>query len=218
MLEEKLQYAGKNKQENDFIKEEPAIYSIEWSPHSEMEKTGVQLTQILRNAGGEAYFAGGFSRDLIMSQESDVYHDYKFDPHDIDIATNIIPDEVEEMMKKHNIKTTAAGKNFKVVVATIEVEGKPVNFEIATFRVEGDYGKDRKPRFVETTRDKRKDVERRDFTINALLFDPEKKVIMDYVDGVNDIKERVLRFVGSAQERIIEDPLRIIRYVRFRNK
>lgn len=210
--------SSSSEKERTAILKEPIEYPVEWEPKNEMEQTGARLAAMLREAGGEAYFAGGYSRDLIMSREPDVYPGYVFDPHDVDIATNIVPDEVERIMREQGIKTTAAGKNFKVIVATLEVEGRPVNFEIATFRIEGDYGEDRKPRFVETTRDKREDVERRDFTMNALLFDPEKRIVLDYVHGVEDIKNHVLRFVGNTQDRVVEDPLRILRYVRFRAK
>lgn len=200
------------------VREQAIEYAAEWEPTNEMEVMGVQLVDILTRAGGEAYFAGGYSRDLIMSQNQDVYPEYVFDPHDIDIATSLTPDEVEEVMGRHGFVIKSVGKNFQVVNVVAKVAGVPTEFEVATFRIEGDYGTDRKPQFVEATRDKREDIKRRDFTMNALLFDPKKQVVLDYVNGIEDIENRTLRFVGDAGERIAEDPLRILRYIRFLNK
>ena len=200
------------------ILENPIERQIEWAPQNEIEKTALGLARLIKNENGEAYFVGGYPRDLIMREHKEVYPHFSFKPNDIDLATNLLPEQVLDILEKNQIKTSLVGKQFQVVNAVIKIDEKPVEFEIATHRVEGDYGPDRRPKFVAATRNKRDDMARRDFTMNALLFDPEAKTILDYTHGLEDIKERTLRFVGDARERIQEDPLRILRYVRFRNK
>lgn len=209
---------GNNKAEQE-IRVTPLEYAIEWKAETDMERMGARLAALLAQAGGEAYFAGGYPRELVMHREKSAYPDFTFNPHDIDIATNLLPDDVVRILDAHGIKTKTVGKQFQVVNAVLPLrENGSAEFEIATFRVEGDYGKDRRPRFVEPTRDKRQDIQRRDFTMNALLFDPAEKKLIDYANGVRHIQERTLAFVGDPNERITEDPLRILRYVRFRNK
>ncbi len=164
-----------------------------------MQKTAIQICKKLQNAGFEALFAGGAVRDLLMARN----------PDDIDIATNAKPEEIEAIFEK----SFAIGKHFGVIL--IEENGH--HFEIATFRSDGGYTDGRRPDAVYFT-DKKEDALRRDFTCNALFWDPIADKLYDYVGGEQDIKEKVLRFVGEPESRIREDYLRILRAVRFKNR
>lgn len=163
------------------------------------EKAAAKICQKLQDAGHQAVFAGGCVRDMLLD----------IAPHDIDIATSASPDEVEEMFDR----TTAVGKQFGVIVVR---EGGD-EFEVATFRTDGDSSDSRRPDSVEFS-SMEEDAKRRDFTINALFFDPISKEIHDFVGGEKDMAARRLKFVGSASSRIAEDHLRILRAFRFAAK
>jgi tRNA nucleotidyltransferase/poly(A) polymerase len=129
-------------------------------------------------------------------------------PKDYDLATDAVPDKVEEMMAKANLRTLPTGKAFGVInVFTDQGE-----YEIATFREDLSGG--RRPDAVSFTNIEG-DVKRRDLTINALFYDIETKEIVDLVGGVNDLKNGVVRTVGSPEDRFGEDRLRILRAIRF---
>ncbi len=157
-----------------------------------------ELVEILQHAGYEAYFAGGCVRDMILGKKS----------VDIDIVTSATPEKIEKLMPK----TYDVGKAFGVIVA----HHKGMDFEIATFRGEGEYRDKRRPDKVFWT-NAREDALRRDFTINGMFYDPVSKKIIDYVDGQSDIKNKIIRFIGNPNNRIKEDYLRILRAVRFKN-
>jgi len=159
-------------------------------------KKAKRIVKILQRSGHQAVFAGGSVRDMLLGQE----------PHDYDIATSALPDQVEALFKN----TKAVGKSFGVIL----VKFKSVDFEIATFRNDGNYSDGRRPDSV-TFSSIIEDAFRRDFTVNALFYDPLKKIVIDYVNGLADLEYKTLRFVGSAQERIEEDNLRLLRAVRF---
>ena len=177
-----------------------------------MERTAIQIVKKLRDAGYEAYFAGGSVRDLLMEKE----------PVDYDIATSAKPDEIEEILGRNEIRITdkeqrlckiiPVGKQFGVIMA---VMGE-YQFEVATFRSDSSYSDGRRPDAVLFTSAK-EDVLRRDFTINGLLYDPIKKKVLDFVGGQKDIKNKKVRFIGEAHERIKDDHLRLLRGVRFKN-
>lgn len=164
-----------------------------------MKNTAINIVKVLTDAGFTAYFAGGYVRDLLLGKEAP----------DIDIVTNAKPDEIERLMPK----TIPIGKQFGVVQVH---EGNYV-FEVATFRSDSGYSDGRRPDAVFYTNAK-EDAKRRDFTINGLFYDPIKDRIIDYVDGQKDIENGVLRFIGKPSERILEDKLRILRAIRFRNQ
>ena len=169
-----------------------------------MEKTAIKIVKAFQKAGFEAYFAGGSVRDLLMGN----------DPKDYDIATNAKPDEIEKIVDAIHLesKTVPIGKEFGVILGI--VHGHP--FEIATFRSDSSYSDGRHPDAVLFTSAK-EDAYRRDFTINGMFYDPIKKEVLDFVKGQDDIKNKKIRFIGEAHERIKEDHLRILRAVRFRN-
>lgn len=188
----------------------------DWEPKNEREQMAVDIARVLREKG-TAYFAGGFVRDLLINRE----HGENFQSKDIDVATNLMPEDAMEVLNSAGFKTEFVGKKFGVIKAFREGQSQAMAIDVATFREEGEYladGRHPDPEKVVFIRDAEKDAERRDFTINALFFDPFKKEVIDYVGGIDDLKNRILRPVGNAEERFSEDYIRMLRYVRFRNK
>lgn len=176
------------------------IYEFKISrPLAEREKVAVDILDTLKRRGFETYFAGGAVRDELLGITS----------HDIDIVTAAKPEEVEKLFAKSYDR----GKQFGVVAV---LEGKD-EFEVATFRSDLGIGDHRHPAKVEFTNAK-SDALRRDFTINALFFDPKANRIIDYVGGIEDLKERKLNFVGDPKNRIEEDFLRMLRAARFASR
>jgi poly(A) polymerase len=159
-------------------------------------ETAISIVRRLQKSGHEAYFVGGCVRDLLRGAE----------PGDYDIVTSAKPDEVYPLFPR----TVPVGMRFGVVIVVEEGH----NYEVATFRSEEDYGDGRRPSHVEFTTAE-DDSRRRDFTVNALLMDPLAGSIIDYVGGKEDIERRLIRTIGSAQERFAEDHLRMLRAVRF---
>ncbi len=150
--------------------------------------------------GFELYLVGGAVRDTLMGREI----------KDYDLATNATPDEIEAMLADiPDARLDLTGKDFAVVRVNMP-DGE--EYEIATFR--RDVGEGRRPDEVEfTTIDE--DVRRRDLTMNALFYDLSTNEIVDYVGGIDDIENGVVRAVGDPGERFREDPLRILRAFRF---
>jgi putative nucleotidyltransferase with HDIG domain len=163
-----------------------------------MKATSIQIIEILKKAGHEAYWAGGCVRDMLLGIK----------PKDFDIVTSAKPDEIEDLLEK----TIPIGKEFGVILAIQNDH----HFEIATFRSDAGYSDGRRPDAVEFT-SAEEDAKRRDFTINALFYDPIEDKIYDYVGGQKDLEEKLIRFIGNPEERIKEDHLRILRAVRFKN-
>ena len=157
---------------------------------------GIFIVKELVKAGFEAYFAGGWVRDYILHHPSD----------DVDIATNATPEQVQVIFEK----TIPVGIQFGVVIVVLDDEP----FEVSTFRCDGPYIDGRKPESVIYCSSK-EDALRRDFTINGMFYDPIKDDIIDYVGGREDLKKKVIRTIGSAEERFKEDRLRMIRAIRF---
>ncbi len=163
-----------------------------------MQLTALAIVKELRANGHEAYFAGGFVRDLLLGLK----------PKDIDIATSATPDQLEKIFPK----TVAVGRDFGVML--VLSAGKA--FEVATFRSDHDYEDGRRPSRVEFV-DAKADAYRRDFTINGLFYDPVADQILDFVGGQDDLEKKLICFIGDPEARILEDHLRIIRAVRFKN-
>jgi len=155
-----------------------------------------ELLQIIQSHNKQAVLAGGCVRDKILGIE----------PNDYDIATNATPEEIESMFTK----TIGIGKAFGII--NVFYKGK--EYEIATFRTDGKYLDGRHPSSISQATIK-EDALRRDFTINGIFWDPIKNEFYDFVSGQEDLKNRLLRFIGSPQERIQEDNLRMLRAVRF---
>lgn len=163
-----------------------------------MKPTSIEIIKILRRAGFTAYWAGGCVRDMLLGIR----------PKDFDIATNARPEDLKKLLEKiHPI-----GEKYGVVIA----EKNEHHFEIATFRSDSGYSDGRRPDAVLFT-NAEQDARRRDFTINALFYDPLEDKIYDFVGGQEDLKNKLVRFIGDPHERILEDHLRIIRAIRFKN-
>ncbi|MBI4836467.1 MAG: CCA tRNA nucleotidyltransferase [Candidatus Abawacabacteria bacterium] len=165
-----------------------------------MYQTALTIIQRLHSSGFEAYLAGGCVRDILLKKE----------PKDYDIVTNASPEQIESLFAD---KSRAIGKHFGVM----QVKENGHHFEIATFRSDSSYSDGRRPDFVTFT-SAAEDAKRRDFTINGLFLNPFTNEIKDFVGGQIDIKERLIRFIGNAEDRIKEDYLRILRAVRFKNR
>lgn len=151
----------------------------------------------LREAGHDAYFAGGCVRDVLLGVE----------PADWDVATDAPPKRVRELFPR----TQAVGQAFGVILV---YHGSSV-VEVATFRSESGYADGRRPGRIRFTT-AREDAARRDFTINGLFLDPlDGDRIIDFVGGQEDLAARRLRAIGDPQERFREDHLRVLRAVRF---
>ena len=170
-----------------------------------MLKTGVDVLKKIEKIGKEngiknpkAYIVGGAVRDIIMG---DVI------PDDIDIATNVPIDILKDHFKTHDI---GANEDFGILV--IYEDG--FEYEIANFRKDGTYSDGRRPDTVEIVDDYKDDASRRDLTINAMAVDADGEII-DYFDGVKDIKNKVIRTVGDAHKRFNEDYIRMLRAIRF---
>lgn len=163
-----------------------------------MKATSIEIVKILKRAGFTAYWAGGCVRDMLLG----------IAPKDFDIATSAKPEDLKKLLKK----IIPVGEKYGVIIA----EKNGHHFEVATFRSDSGYSDGRRPDAVLFT-DAKEDAKRRDFTINALFYDPIEDRIYDYVSGQDDLKNKLIRFIGDPHERILEDHLRIIRAIRFKN-
>ncbi|MBS0604860.1 MAG: CCA tRNA nucleotidyltransferase [Verrucomicrobia bacterium] len=150
----------------------------------------------LSDAGHTAYFAGGWVRDYLMQHPSD----------DIDIATSASVEQIQALFPK----TIPVGVAFGIVIVVAEGH----HFEVATFRKETGYLDGRRPTNIESASPE-EDAQRRDFTINGMFWDPLNNKLYDFVDGQKDLKKGVIRAIGNAHERFLEDRLRMMRAVRY---
>lgn len=151
--------------------------------------------------GDEIRLVGGCVRDMLLKKEVS----------DFDFATKTLPQKTVKILEKNKIKAVPTGVKFGTITAV--VNGK--NFEITTLRKDNETdGRHCNPEFVD---DFYFDAARRDFTINALYLD-SKGCVTDYFDGISDIKNKKVRFIGDANQRIEEDFLRILRFFRFSSR
>ncbi|WP_413289868.1 CCA tRNA nucleotidyltransferase [Bdellovibrio sp. HCB337] len=163
-----------------------------------------EIVRILQDEGFETYLVGGCVRDLLAG----------IHPKDFDIATNAHPNQVRRKIPHAYV----IGKRFRLVL----VRRGDQQFEVATFRrnVRQEELEDGEAEVVGDNYfgSCEEDAKRRDFTINALFYDPIQQKIIDYCDGQKDIANRTLRMIGNSVERFIEDPIRILRAVRLSHK
>ncbi len=148
--------------------------------------------------GYEAFIVGGCVRDSIIGLK----------PNDYDITTSAKPNEIMNIFKNEKIIETG------IKHGTVTLIKNGIEYEITTYRIDGEYNDNRRPDFVEFTNDINKDLQRRDFTINAIAYN-HRIGIVDTFDGIGDICKKIIKTVGKADERFNEDGLRIIRAVRF---
>ena len=151
----------------------------------------------LRAAGHQAFLVGGCVRDLLLGLA----------PKDFDVATDARPDRIMDLFPRSG----QVGAHFGVVL----VRDDFAQVEVATFRSDLDYTDGRRPDGVHFESDPRRDVLRRDFTINGLLMDPLTGEVLDLVGGRKDLENRLVRAIGDPGERFREDHLRLLRAVRF---
>lgn len=144
----------------------------------------------------EAFIVGGAVRDFLLNKT----------PHDYDIATNALPEQIIEIFSEYRLVTDG------IKHGTVGVIINHTMIEITTFRTDGKYIKNRYPEHVSFVKNLYEDLSRRDFTINALAYDDK---VIDYFQGYSDLKKGIIRTVGDANVRFQEDGLRILRGLRF---
>ncbi len=154
------------------------------------------IIEALMQQGYEAYVVGGCVRDMVLDRE----------PEDWDITTSATPLEVKKIFRR----TVDTGIEHGTVTVLIEKD----HYEVTTYRLDGEYEDNRHPKEVSFTSSLTEDLKRRDFTINAMAYN-ETEGFIDLFGGMEDIQRKLIRCVGSAEERFSEDALRILRAVRF---
>lgn len=159
-------------------------------------RVALKVIEKIEDAGYEAVIVGGAVRDFLLQREI----------HDVDVATSALPEEIKEIFSQ----TIDVGIEHGTVV--VLDEGKPI--EVTTYRTEGTYTDYRRPDEVTFVRDLSSDLERRDFTINAMAFTKSGEII-DLFGGKDDLHLGIIRAVGDANSRFREDALRMLRAVRF---
>ena len=164
------------------------------------------VTETLQNKGFEAYIVGGCVRDLVLGAT----------PKDWDVTTNAKPEQIQGLFEKtvyeNRFGTVAVG----ILTPTSDEDEQKYNFvEVTTYRKEAGYSDNRHPDKIEFSETIEEDLERRDFTINAMAYDISKGHLKDIYGGLKDITDKVVRTVGNADERFSEDVLRVLRAIRF---
>ena len=162
----------------------------------QIEAGAETIIRALEQAGYEAYAVGGCVRDSLMGRE----------PKDWDITTSAQPEEVKAVFER----TFDTG----IQHGTVSVREHGRTYEVTTYRIDGSYADHRRPDHVEFTASLREDLARRDFTINAMAYHPERGLV-DYFEGVKDLERGRIRCVGDPLQRFEEDALRMLRALRF---
>ena len=155
----------------------------------------LEILATLKFNGDESFVAGGAVRDLLLERE----------PNDWDVATSALPEEVLRLFPN----SSPTGIDY----GTITVHLPEMNVEVTTFRKDGEYVDGRRPKAVEFAKTAKEDVLRRDFTVNGLLLSANGEVV-DYVDGLSDIHNKVIRAIGNPVDRFQQDKLRMMRCIR----
>lgn len=170
----------------------------------DVSSNAVRVTETLQRAGFKAFIVGGAVRDMVLG----------FKPKDFDVATNATPEQIKRLFRRAFI----IGRRFQIVHVMF---GQDL-IEVTTFRGSSSDGapKDEHGRVLRdnTFGEQHEDAERRDFTINAMYYDPEQQLVLDYHGGMKDIRSRSLRMIGDPEARYREDPVRLLRVVRFAAK
>ncbi len=158
------------------------------------------VSDVLKKAGYEAYLVGGCVRDLLLGRE----------PKDWDITTNALPENIQSLFEDSFYENDFG----TVGVVTTSDDPKLKVIEITPYRIEGKYSNARHPDEVQFSDALEDDLERRDFTINAIAYDASTGEIVDAHDGRADLQRRILKTVGKAHDRFEEDALRMLRALR----
>lgn len=161
----------------------------------------------LQNNGFESYIVGGCVRDIFLKRM----------PNDWDLTTNAKPEEIIAVFEKTDRRVVYENNFGTVAVINKELEKDHFAYaiEITPYRTEGSYTDNRRPDAVSFSESIHEDLMRRDFTINAMAYDPIADVLVDDFEGETDLRKSVIRTVGDPNERFSEDALRIMRAVRF---
>ena len=169
-----------------------------------LSPNAVRVTNTLQEAGFKAFIVGGAVRDLLLGHK----------PKDFDIATNATPEQIKRLFRRAFI----IGKRFQIVHVMMGQE----QLEVTTFRGASSEAapKDEHGRVLRdnTFGEQHEDAIRRDFTINAMYYDPASQIVLDYHGGMADIRSKTLRIIGVPEARFREDPVRLLRVVRFAAK
>ncbi len=165
-----------------------------------LTKNAEKIIELFEKNGYKAYAVGGCVRDFLLNVPCG----------DIDIATSALPNETEKLLKSNGITVIETGLKHGTVTALINGE----SYEITTFRKDGDYKDSRRPESVDFVSDIESDLSRRDFTVNAMAYNNTEGII-DIFDGIEDLKNGIIRAVGEPDARFKEDALRIMRALRF---
>ena len=219
---------GKEQVQPHFGKRVEVPQSVHQIDVSLVDERALNVVQTLKKAGYEAYIVGGAVRDLLVGMR----------PKDFDVATNATPEQVKSLFRRAFI----IGRRFRIVHVVFGRGREHEVIEVSTFRaylhasdaahVNGNEKTSRKDLADKThvvdasgrvLRDnvwgpQDEDAARRDFTINAMYYDPERQIVVDYHKGMADVKNRTIRMIGDAMARYREDPVRIIRAIRFAAK
>src|SRR6202142_4308365 len=154
------------------------------------------LCHTLRNAGFEAYLVGGCVRDLLIGRE----------PKDWDITTNAKPEEIQKLFEE-----TFYENEYGTVGVVTQSENPRLKVVVITpYRIEGKYSNARHPDEVRFSETLSEDLKRRDFTINAIAYDPSTRTLVDEHNGREDVEAKRIQTVGDAHERFAEDALRML--------
>ena len=164
--------------------------------------TGLILITTLQESGYEANFVGGCVRDSLLG----------LTPNDWDITSNATPDKLIEIFKGYKVIPTG----LKHGTITVMVDDQP--YEVTTYRTDGTYSNGRQPDSVTFVTDLKEDLARRDFTINAMAYDPISDILFDPFNGQGDLQFKAIKAVGNAEDRFQEDHLRMLRAVRYSSR
>jgi poly(A) polymerase len=219
--------AGKGKKQQFGKREEVGVVTHGINP-ALVDERALNVVRTLKSAGFEAYIVGGAVRDLMVGLA----------PKDFDVATNATPEQVKGLFRRAFI----IGRRFRIVHVVYGRGREHEVIEVSTFRAymdnaaaEAVAGNERTSKSElagmkhavdasgRVLRDnvwgpQEEDAVRRDFTINAMYYDPETQIVVDYNHGIRDAQKRIIRMIGDAATRYREDPVRIIRAVRFSAK
>lgn len=169
-----------------------------------VSRNAIKVCEVLQQQGFEAYIVGGAVRDLLVGLE----------PKDFDVATNATPEQIRPLFRRARI----IGRRFRLVHV---VFGRDI-IETSTFRSDGsgDPFTDADGRILRDNEygELKDDAMRRDFTLNALYYDPTTETVVDFHNGVHDLRQGVVKIIGDAETRYREDPVRMLRALRFASK
>ena len=203
MLNKLLKRLGKNAKSTSPTRHKASSHQF---PAHDISRAAIQVTETLQEAGFSAYLVGGCVRDLLLGGH----------PKDFDVATNATPEQVTKLFRRSRI----IGRRFKIVHVRF---GREI-IEVTTFRGSHEEA-NKKNEAVQCEKgillrdnvygDIESDAKRRDFTVNALYYDPAKEEILDFTNGLKDLEARQLSIIGNPDERYKEDPVRMLRAIRF---